>query len=392
MARKFDRKLIMDDGSEYPGYAFGGDSERVLEVVFNTSMVGYQEILTDPSYTYQAVVMTYPLIGNYGVNDGDNETFVPSIGGLIVGEVNMHPSNFRCTEKLSDKMKEYGIPGLEGADTRKLTRSIRDFGSRKGIITDISVTAEQGIAKINAQPLRRRDPEALEAFRARYPQLKPVACAGLSLGEYGALYAAGAFSFADGLRLLSKRAELMDSACRATAGGMASVLGGDLEVIRRVCGECGIDVANYNSPGQIVISGEKSLVEAAVAKLKEAGMRKVIVLNVAGAFHSRLMAQAGEELRPVLASAPVAMPSVPVYQNYSASPARDAAEIRENLASQVAGSVRWEECVRGMVAAGGDTMIEFGPGNVLTGLLRRTLPEIAFANINSVETLNNFAI
>ena len=233
---------------------------------------------------------------------------------------------------------------------------------------------------------------ALEAFRARYPQLKPVACAGLSLGEYAALYAAGAFSFADGLRLLSKRAELMDSACRATAGGMASVLGGDLEVIRRVCGECGIDVANYNSPGQIVISGEKSLVEAAVAKLKEAGMRKVIVLNVAGAFHSRLMAQAGEELRPVLASAPVKMPQIPVYQNYSASPARDTAEIRENLASQVAGSVRWEECVRGMVAAGGDTMIEFGPGNVLTGLLRRTLPEIAFANINSVETLNKFAI
>lgn len=233
---------------------------------------------------------------------------------------------------------------------------------------------------------------ALEAFRARYPQLKPVACAGLSLGEYAALYAAGAFSFADGLRLLAKRAELMDGACRATAGGMASVLGGDVEVIRRVCGECGIDVANYNSPGQIVISGEKSLVEAAVAKLKEAGMRKVIVLNVAGAFHSRLMAQAGEELRPVLASAPVEMPRVPVYQNYSASPARDAAEIRENLASQVAGSVRWEECVRGMVAAGGDTMIEFGPGNVLTGLLRRTLPEIAFVNINSVETLNNFAI
>lgn len=166
MAREFDRKLIMDDGSEYPGYAFGGDSERVLEVVFNTSMVGYQEILTDPSYTYQAVVMTYPLIGNYGVNDGDNETFVPSIGGLIVGEVNMHPSNFRCTEKLSDKMKEYGIPGLEGADTRKLTRSIRDFGSRKGIITDISVTAEQGIAKINAQPLRRDAVPAVSCKKA----------------------------------------------------------------------------------------------------------------------------------------------------------------------------------------------------------------------------------
>ncbi len=233
---------------------------------------------------------------------------------------------------------------------------------------------------------------ALEAFRAKYPALAPVACAGLSLGEYGALYAGGAFSFADGLRLLAKRAELMDAACRASSGGMASVLGGDLEIIRKVCGECGIDVANYNSPGQIVISGEKALVEQAVAKLKEAGMRKVIVLNVAGAFHSRLMAQAGIELEPVLAEAPAVMPSVPVYHNFTAAPAADVAELKANLASQVAGSVRWEECVRNMVAAGADTMIEFGPGNVLTGLLRRTLPEIAFVNINSVETLNNFAI
>ena len=228
---------------------------------------------------------------------------------------------------------------------------------------------------------------ALAAFRVKFPDVKPVACAGLSLGEYGALYAGGAFGFADGLRLLARRAELMDAACRSTSGGMASVLGGDPVAIREVCAECGIDVANYNSPGQIVISGEKSKLAAAVDALKARGMRKVILLNVAGAFHSRLMKPAGDALVNVLATAPIELPAIPVYHNFTAATAKDVTELRNNLASQVAGSVRWEECVRAM-AAGGDTMIEFGPGNVLTGLLRRTLPEIRGINVNSVETLD----
>lgn len=229
---------------------------------------------------------------------------------------------------------------------------------------------------------------ALAAFRVKFPGVEPVACAGLSLGEYGALYAGGAFGFADGLRLLARRAELMDAACRSTSGGMASVLGGDADAIREVCAECGIDVANYNSPGQIVISGEKSKLAAAVEALKARGMRKVILLNVAGAFHSRLMKPAGDALVNILATAPLELPKIPVYHNFTAATAKDPTELRNNLASQVAGSVRWEECVRAMVAAGGDTMIEFGPGNVLTGLLRRMLPEIRGINVNSVETLD----
>lgn len=228
---------------------------------------------------------------------------------------------------------------------------------------------------------------ALAAFKSRFPEIEPIACAGLSLGEYGALYAGKAFSFADGLSLLAKRAELMDQACRSTSGGMASVLGGDAEIIKEVCAANQIDVANFNSPGQIVISGEKTLLAKAVEDLKARGMRKVIVLNVAGAFHSRLMAEAGKELAAVLAAAPVALPSIPVYHNFTAAPAGNVEELKTALAAQVAGSVRWEECVRAMVAAGGDTMIEFGPGNVLTGLLRRTLPEIKGVNVNSVETL-----
>ena len=141
----YSRKIILEDGSEYYGFSFGADTERVCEIVFNTSMVGYQEILSDPSYAYQAVVMTYPLIGNYGMNDDDYETLRPAIGGLIVREYNDHPSNFRSVQTLSEVMKRYGIPGISGIDTRKLTRFIRDNGSCKVLITGVETTAEQGL-------------------------------------------------------------------------------------------------------------------------------------------------------------------------------------------------------------------------------------------------------
>ncbi|MBQ7445473.1 MAG: glutamine-hydrolyzing carbamoyl-phosphate synthase small subunit [Clostridia bacterium] len=145
-----DRKIILEDGSEYTGYSFGSDSEKILEIVFNTSMVGYQEILSDPSYTDQAVVMTYPLIGNYGMCDDDYESKSPSIGALIVREYCDEPSNFRSSETLSSVMKKYGITGVQGVDTRKLNRSIRDFGSRIALITSSSTTLEDALSKIRA--------------------------------------------------------------------------------------------------------------------------------------------------------------------------------------------------------------------------------------------------
>lgn len=150
MVLAYNRKIILEDGSEYPGYGFGDLSDRVCEIVFNTSMVGYQEIVSDPSYTYQAVVMTYPLIGNYGVNFGDNETFTPSLGALVVGECCPQPSNFRSEDTLSCWLKKCGIPAIEGVDTRKLARSIRDYGSRMGIITAYDVSAEEGVKRIQA--------------------------------------------------------------------------------------------------------------------------------------------------------------------------------------------------------------------------------------------------
>lgn len=150
MVKEFDKKIILEDGQEYFGYGFGAEKPSVLEIVFNTSMVGYQEILSDPSYTDQAVVMTYPLIGNYGMAKEDYESDTPTIGALIVREYNDEPSNFRSAATLSEVMKRFGISGIYGVDTRKLNRSIRDKGSRKVLITDISTTLEEGLEILDA--------------------------------------------------------------------------------------------------------------------------------------------------------------------------------------------------------------------------------------------------
>lgn len=147
--KKFDRKLILEDGSEYYGYGFGSGNEKITEIVFHTSPVGYQEILSDPSYTYQTVVMAYPLIGNYGIAEDDFETEIPTIGGLAVKDYNNRPSNFRSKYTLSEMMEKYQIPGIYGIDTRKLVRSIRDFGSRKALLTDADTSLQDGLCKLD---------------------------------------------------------------------------------------------------------------------------------------------------------------------------------------------------------------------------------------------------
>lgn len=145
---------MLADGSTYPGVRFGAGDSRVCELVFNTSMVGYQEIISDPSYTGQLVVMTYPIIGNYGITDEDFETRTPTIGGLIVRECNDIPSNFRYTATLSEVLEDHGIPGIEGVDTRRLTRVIRDTGSQKALLTDIDMPQEEALALLGATDLR----------------------------------------------------------------------------------------------------------------------------------------------------------------------------------------------------------------------------------------------
>ena len=145
---EYNRKLILEDGSEYLGFSFGSTREKITEIVFNTSCVGYQEIISDPSYTYQTVVMAYPLIGNYGIAEDDFETKTPTIGGLVVREYNDIPSNFRSIKTLSETMKEFDICGIYGVDTRKLVRSIRSLGSRKVLMTGVETSKEEGLKRL----------------------------------------------------------------------------------------------------------------------------------------------------------------------------------------------------------------------------------------------------
>lgn len=145
---KADRKLIFEDGSQYYGYGFGPKKDVVCELVFNTSMVGYQEILSDPSYTDQGVVMSYPLIGNYGICDEDFESRMIAPSALIVRDRNENPSNFRAAGTLEELLLDHDVPGIYGADTRRIVRSIRDYGSRRGLVTEADTPVEEGIRRI----------------------------------------------------------------------------------------------------------------------------------------------------------------------------------------------------------------------------------------------------
>ena len=146
--KAFTKKIVLENGREFYGYGFGADREAINEIVFNTSMVGYQEIMSDPSYTDQMVVMTYPLIGNYGMTDEDYETKTPTIGGMIVREYNDSPSNFRYTKTLNEVFEEHDIPAIWGVDTRALTRIIRDEGTQKVLITDAATPHGEAMRKL----------------------------------------------------------------------------------------------------------------------------------------------------------------------------------------------------------------------------------------------------
>ncbi|MEG1459868.1 MAG: glutamine-hydrolyzing carbamoyl-phosphate synthase small subunit [Oscillospiraceae bacterium] len=153
MERNYDRKIVLEDGIEFYGYGFGGDRDRVCEIIFNSSMVGYQEIISSPSYTYQMVVMTYPIIGSCGIADDDFETKIPSIGGLVVREYNDRPSNFRYTKTLSEIMEENHIPGISGVDTRMLSCHIRSHGTMKALITSADKPKKDAMAIIAASQI-----------------------------------------------------------------------------------------------------------------------------------------------------------------------------------------------------------------------------------------------
>lgn len=202
---------------------------------------------------------------------------------------------------------------------------------------------------------------------------KPEMVAGHSLGEFSALVANGALSFEDGLKLVSQRALAMQKACEAQPSTMAAVLGLEDDVVEKICAmtEGVVVAANYNCPGQLVISGEIDAINTACETLKEEGARRALVLPVGGAFHSPMMEPAREELAAAIENTTFSTPSCPIYQNVTASAVSDPEEIKKNLISQLTAPVKWTQTIQQMIADGGASFTEVGPGKVLQGLMRK---------------------
>lgn len=227
----------------------------------------------------------------------------------------------------------------------------------------------------------------LAVLKEKVTDVTITAAAGLSLGEFTAHAAAGTFSFEDGLKVVAQRGQFMEEACDSTEGSMAAMIGGDEEAVKQLAADCDVDVANFNAPGQIVLSGTVAGIDKSVEEAKGRGIRMAKKLNVAGAYHSRLMQTAQDKLSAVLAETEIATPKVPVYCNYKATQVSDAAEIRETLEKQVTGSVRWTESMQALIAEGNTTFIELGPGKVLAGLMGRIDKNVEVISVEDAASL-----
>ena len=258
-------------------------------------------------------------------------------------------------------------------------------------ISSIAFTGpdEELTKTINCQPaLYIHGLACLRALTDEAGELPIAAAAGLSLGEFTAHTAAGTFDFDTGLQLVARRAEFMQEACDTSNGAMAAMIGADESAVRDLAAQTDVDVANLNSPGQVVISGEAAKVALAVSLAKEAGVRRAATLNVAGAYHSRLMRSAYEKLAAVLEETPVGIPHFPVICNIDALPVTDAERIRETLREQVTGTVRWTECIERLIDHEKvDLLIELGPGKVLAGLASRIRKDFPCLSIGDVPSL-----
>jgi [acyl-carrier-protein] S-malonyltransferase len=228
---------------------------------------------------------------------------------------------------------------------------------------------------------------AFELLKEQAPGLKFDAAAGLSLGEFTALTAAGAMSFEDGLRVVRQRGKFMQEACEATRGAMAAVIGLDEEPTRAVCAEAGVTLANLNCPGQIVISGEADRIARAVELAKAKGAKRALPLQVAGAYHSPLMASAQPKLQAELAKIKISAPTVPVISNVTAHSHGSPAEIQAQVVAQVCSSVLWENSTRYLLAQGFTRFIELGPGTVLSGFMKRIDKNVQMLNVGDVASL-----
>jgi [acyl-carrier-protein] S-malonyltransferase len=230
---------------------------------------------------------------------------------------------------------------------------------------------------------------AFELLRERVPELSFQATAGLSLGEFTALTAAGAMSFADGLRVVRQRGRFMQEACEATRGGMAAVIGLEEAATSEVCTQAGVVLANLNCPGQLVISGAMEKIAQACELAKAKGARRALQLPVAGAYHSPLMISAQPKLQAELEEVALEAPTVPVISNVTARPHEDTEAIRARLVEQVTSSVRWEESMRYLLAQGFTRFIELGPGSALSGFMKRIDKTAQVLNVADLASLDS---
>jgi [acyl-carrier-protein] S-malonyltransferase len=259
---------------------------------------------------------------------------------------------------------------------RKLTEV-----ARNGPIEELTKTS-------NCQPaLFVHGLACLAALREIAGEFPIEGAAGLSLGEMTAHAAAGTFDFAPGLRLVQRRGELMDEACAATIGGMAAMIGAYENEVRQLAADEDVDVANINTPTQIVISGELAKVEAAIGVAKEYGIRRATLLNVAGAYHSRLMDSAYQQLGPALLEVVMQMPRFTVMSNVTGEEVKTLEEIRRTLQDQVTGTVRWVDCMEGLLERGCEFFIELGPGGVLAGLLQRISKGVDVMTVSDADSV-----
>jgi [acyl-carrier-protein] S-malonyltransferase len=227
-----------------------------------------------------------------------------------------------------------------------------------------------------------------QALQERVPGLQPVAAAGLSLGEFTAHAAAGTFDFSTGLKLVHQRGTFMEEACQQTMGSMAAMIGGTEEAVRELAAECDVDVANLNAPGQIVLSGSVEGIAKAVEGAKAKGIVKAVVLQVAGAYHSRLMKSAQDKLAEELARTETRAAQIPVYCNYQARAVGDAADVREMLTHQVTGSVRWAESLGQLIAAGHTLFLECGLQGQIAGMMKRIDKTVKVLSIEDIPSLD----
>ncbi|MEM7601188.1 MAG: ACP S-malonyltransferase [Verrucomicrobiota bacterium] len=266
-----------------------------------------------------------------------------------------------------------------GKDLAEAHSSVSDLFAEADQLLDFSLTdamyqgpAAELTRTSRCQPaLYAHGLACLKLLQEAVPDLEIAGCAGLSLGEFTAHAAAGTFDFATGLGLVAKRGAFMEAATEVADGSMAALIGGEIADIERLAHDCDIDVANFNAPGQIVVSGNKAGITKAIAEAENYGVRVAQELDVAGAYHSRLMQSAQDQIAAVLASTEVSSPDLPVTSNVKGQLVSSPDEIRDTLEAQVTGSVRWSDCVQHFLDAGESTFIELGPGRVLAGLMRR---------------------